>query len=91
MDGDSVHYEALLARVNPPTDVYRTGNDLRGLLTQRMGNVISATVPPPVLAQQPDYGLPGLRAELQKQVRMPRCVYVCVSVCVCVYVCVSVN
>eukprot|EP00731_Ephydatia_muelleri_P029707 Em0021g230a len=65
--GDVVHYEAMLARVSPPTEVYRTGNDLRSLLTQRSENIISSTVPPPVLAQQPDYGLPGLKAEIQKQ------------------------
>ena len=92
----------MLARVSPPTEVYRTGNDLRSLLTQRSENIISSTVPPPVLAQQPDYGLPGLKAEIQKQVlywvlcvcvcALPVCVCalpVCVCVlCLCVCVCV---
>ena len=64
-----VDYVSFLSMFTRPHETYRTGNNMRRLLAgQKPKDAIADTSPPLILAAQPPSGLPGVKAQLQKQV-----------------------
>ena len=65
-----VDYVGFLSMFSRPHETYRTGNNMRRLLAgQKPKDAIADTSPPLILAARPPSGLPGVKAQLQKQVR----------------------
>ena len=67
-----ISYTAFLARFVGQPPVYRRGNNLGHLLAQKplvYGDPLISTKPPELVHTSPTYGLPGVKAALQKQVR----------------------
>ena len=67
-----ISYNAFLSRFTSQPAIYRRGNNLGQLLAQRSSVYSDPLInpkPPELLNASPTYGLPGVKAILQKQVR----------------------
>ena len=66
-----ISYTAFLSRFITQPAIYRRGNNLGQLLAQKplvYGDPLVNTKPPEVVHASPTYGLPGVKAVLQKKV-----------------------
>ena len=66
-----ISYTAFLSRFVGQLAIYRHGNNLGQLLAQKplvFGDPLIDTKPPDLVHASPTYGLPGVKAILQKQV-----------------------
>ena len=63
-----VKYREMLAFFSPITNPFRTGNSLGHLMVEHGKDVVQDTSPPHPIATKPNYGLPGVKGCLQKQV-----------------------
>lgn len=66
-----ISYNAFLSRFTSQPAVYRRGNNLGQLLAHRpstYSDVLINPKPPEMINASPTYGLPGVKAILQKQV-----------------------
>lgn len=68
-----ISYTTFLSKFVGQPGVYRRGNNLGRLLAQRTsvyGDASITTKPPQLVETSPTYGLPGVKAILQKKVRV---------------------